>query len=77
MSKEKESKAHVHSGFCTFLVPSIKELEVLLMGNKSYSVETAHRVSSQKIKTKERSISPAGPEPPTPTPDYTAKWKKL
>lgn len=75
MSKEKESKAHVHSGFCKFLVPSIKELEVLLMGNKSYSVETAYRVSSQR-KDKGK-ISPAGPEPPTLTPEYTAKWKKL
>lgn len=37
------------SGFQKFLV-HIKELEVLLMGNKSYCTEVIHKVSSKNHK---------------------------
>nr|4V5Z_B9 Chain B9, 60S Ribosomal protein L32 [Canis lupus familiaris] len=38
------------SGFRKFLVHNVKELEVLLMCNKSYCAEIAHNVSSKNRK---------------------------
>ncbi|XP_045152015.1 60S ribosomal protein L32-like [Echinops telfairi] len=38
----KKIKHMLPSGFCKFLVHNIKELEVLLMCNKSYCAEIAH-----------------------------------
>jgi large subunit ribosomal protein L32e len=38
------------SGFQKFLVHNVKELEVLLICNKSYCAEIAHSVSSKNCK---------------------------
>ncbi|XP_040492870.1 60S ribosomal protein L32-like [Ursus americanus] len=43
----KKAKHMLSSGFQEFLVHNIKELEVLLMCNKSYCTEIAHNVSSK------------------------------
>ncbi|KAJ7383562.1 60S ribosomal protein L32 [Desmophyllum pertusum] len=37
-------------GFKKFVIHNVKELEVLLMANKSYAAEIAHNVSSKKRK---------------------------
>ncbi|KAF3824754.1 hypothetical protein GH733_010088 [Mirounga leonina] len=46
----KETKHMLPSGFRKFLVHNVKELEVLLMCNKSYYAETAHSISSKNRK---------------------------
>ncbi|XP_036119227.1 60S ribosomal protein L32-like [Molossus molossus] len=46
----KKTKHMLPSGFHKFLVHNIRELEVLLMCNKSYCVEIAHNVSSKSGK---------------------------
>ncbi|EPY77155.1 large ribosomal subunit protein eL32-like [Camelus bactrianus] len=46
----KKTKHMLPSGFRKFLVHSVKELEVLLTYNKSYSAEIAHNVSSKNCK---------------------------
>ncbi|KAL6033123.1 hypothetical protein STEG23_035696 [Scotinomys teguina] len=46
----KETKHGFSSGFWKFLVHNVKELEVLLMCNKSYCAEIAHNVSSKNRK---------------------------
>ncbi|XP_039318192.1 large ribosomal subunit protein eL32-like [Saimiri boliviensis] len=46
----KKTKHMLPSGFQKFLVHNVKELEVLLMCNKSYCAETAHNVSSKNLK---------------------------
>nr|XP_035958888.1 60S ribosomal protein L32-like [Halichoerus grypus] len=46
----KKTKHMLPSGFQKFLVHNVKELEVLLMCNKSYCAETAHNVSSKNRK---------------------------
>ncbi|KAM8935703.1 large ribosomal subunit protein eL32-like [Lycaon pictus] len=46
----KKTKHMLPSGFRKFLVHNIKELEVLLMCNKSYCAEVAHNVSSKNPK---------------------------
>ncbi|EPQ05562.1 60S ribosomal protein L32 [Myotis brandtii] len=46
----KKTKHMLPSVFRKFLVRNIKELEVLLMCNKSYCAETAHNVSSKNRK---------------------------
>ncbi|XP_043829227.1 60S ribosomal protein L32-like [Dromiciops gliroides] len=46
----KKTKHMLPSGFRKFLVHNVKELEVLLMCNKSYCAEIAHNVSSQNQK---------------------------
>ncbi|EDL29051.1 mCG49690 [Mus musculus] len=43
----KKTKHMLPSSFCKFLVHDVKELEVLLMCNKSYCAEIAHNVSSK------------------------------
>nr|XP_035121977.1 60S ribosomal protein L32-like [Callithrix jacchus] len=43
----KKTKHMLPSGFRKFLVHNVKELEVLLMCNKSYCAEIAHNVSSK------------------------------
>lgn len=45
--QQQEIKARAAQWIWEFLVRSIKELEVLLMGNKSYCAEVAHNVSSK------------------------------
>ncbi|XP_048221715.1 60S ribosomal protein L32-like [Perognathus longimembris pacificus] len=46
----KKTKHMLPSGFRKFLVHNVKELEVLLMCNKSYCAEIAHDVSSKNRK---------------------------
>ncbi|KAM7114216.1 large ribosomal subunit protein eL32-like [Molossus nigricans] len=46
----KKTKRMLPSGFRKFLVHNVKELEVLLMCNKSYCAEIAHDVSSKNRK---------------------------
>ncbi|XP_036609969.1 60S ribosomal protein L32-like, partial [Trichosurus vulpecula] len=46
----KKTKHMLPSGFRKFLVHSVKELEVLLICNKSYCAEIAHDVSSKNWK---------------------------
>ena len=46
----KKTKHMLPSGFQKFLVRNVKELEVLLMCNKSYCAEIAHNVSSKNRK---------------------------
>ncbi|XP_040600299.1 60S ribosomal protein L32-like [Mesocricetus auratus] len=47
----KKTKHMLSSGFRKFLVHNVRELEVLLMCNKSYSAEIAHNVSSRTRKS--------------------------
>ncbi|XP_072492464.1 large ribosomal subunit protein eL32-like [Notamacropus eugenii] len=56
----KKTKHMLPSGFRKFLVHSVKELEVLLMCNKSYCAETAHNVSSKNQKVIVETSSSAG-----------------
>ncbi|CAD7693354.1 unnamed protein product [Nyctereutes procyonoides] len=46
----KKTKHMLPNGFRKFLVHNVKELEVLLMCNKSYCAEIAHNVSSKNCK---------------------------
>ncbi|XP_044776563.1 60S ribosomal protein L32-like [Neomonachus schauinslandi] len=46
----KKTKHMLPSGFQKFLIHNVKELEVLLMCNKSYCAEIAHSVSSKNHK---------------------------
>ncbi|XP_006895193.1 PREDICTED: 60S ribosomal protein L32-like [Elephantulus edwardii] len=46
----KKTKCMLPSGFSKFLAHNIKELEVLLMCNKSYCAKIAHNVSSKNRK---------------------------
>ncbi|XP_032609160.1 large ribosomal subunit protein eL32-like, partial [Hylobates moloch] len=46
----KKTKHMLPSGFQKFLVHNVKEVEVLLMCNKSYCAEIAHNVSSKNRK---------------------------
>ncbi|KAM3844856.1 large ribosomal subunit protein eL32-like [Vipera latastei] len=46
----KKTKHMLPSGFQKFLVHNVKELEVLMMSNKSFCTEIAHNVSSKNRK---------------------------
>jgi len=46
----KKTKHVCPDGFKKFLVHNVKDLEVLLMQNKTFSAEIAHDVSSKKRK---------------------------
>ncbi|XP_059940075.1 large ribosomal subunit protein eL32-like [Mesoplodon densirostris] len=50
----KKTKHMLPSGFWKFLVHNIKELEVLLMCNKSYCAEIAHNISKNRKAIVER-----------------------
>ncbi|KAB1282829.1 60S ribosomal protein L32 [Camelus dromedarius] len=50
----KKTKHTLPSGFRKFLVHDVKELEVLLMCNKSYCAEIAHNVSENRKAIVER-----------------------
>uniref|UniRef100_A0A452HQ21 60S ribosomal protein L32 n=1 Tax=Gopherus agassizii TaxID=38772 RepID=A0A452HQ21_9SAUR len=47
---KRKTKHMLPTGFKTFLGHSVKELEVLMMSNKSYYAEIAHNVSSKNRK---------------------------
>ncbi|MBZ3887522.1 60S ribosomal protein L32 [Sciurus carolinensis] len=47
----KKAKHMLPSGFWKFLVHNVKELEVLLLCNKSYCAEIAHNVFTKNLKT--------------------------
>uniref|UniRef100_A0A8C5QG92 Methyl-CpG-binding domain protein 4 n=1 Tax=Leptobrachium leishanense TaxID=445787 RepID=A0A8C5QG92_9ANUR len=47
----KKTKHMLPTGFRKFLVHNVKELEVLMMSNKSFCAEIAHNVSSKNRKT--------------------------
>jgi large subunit ribosomal protein L32e len=44
----KETRNLDPAGFKRFVVKNVKELELLLMHNRSYAAEIAHNVSSRK-----------------------------
>ncbi|CAG8729482.1 24866_t:CDS:2 [Dentiscutata erythropus] len=44
----KKTRYLMPNGFKKFLVSNVKELELLLMHNKTYAAEIAHNVSSRK-----------------------------
>ncbi|EAW92168.1 hCG2040304 [Homo sapiens] len=46
----QKTKHMLPSGFWKFLVHNVKELEVLLMCNKSYCADIAHNVASKNHK---------------------------
>ncbi|KAL9979784.1 hypothetical protein ACROYT_G017499, partial [Oculina patagonica] len=46
----KNTRHLMPDGFKKFVIHNVKELEVLLMANKSYAAEIAHNVSSKKRK---------------------------
>uniref|UniRef100_A0A8C3XQE3 60S ribosomal protein L32 n=1 Tax=Chelydra serpentina TaxID=8475 RepID=A0A8C3XQE3_CHESE len=46
----RKTKYMLPTGFKKFLVHNVKELEVLMMSNKSYCAEIAHNVSSKNCK---------------------------
>lgn len=46
----KKTRHLMPDGFKKFVIHNVKELEVLLMANKSYAAEIAHNVSSKKRK---------------------------
>ncbi|XP_041627989.1 60S ribosomal protein L32-like [Vulpes lagopus] len=48
--RSNKKTKHKPSGFRKFLVHNVKELEVLLMCNKSYCAEIVHNVSSKNRK---------------------------
>ncbi|KAM8944385.1 large ribosomal subunit protein eL32-like [Lycaon pictus] len=50
LKKRQENKAHAAQWLLKFPVHSVKELEVLLMYNKSYCAEIAYKVSSKNRK---------------------------
>ncbi|XP_043934568.1 60S ribosomal protein L32 [Protopterus annectens] len=47
----KKTKHMLPTGFKKFLVHNVRELEVLLMSNRSYCAEIAHNVSSKNRKS--------------------------
>ncbi|XP_064634841.1 large ribosomal subunit protein eL32-like [Lineus longissimus] len=47
----KKTRHICPDGFKKFLVHNVRELEVLMMQNKTFSAEIAHNVSSKKRKT--------------------------
>lgn len=59
--KQQEIKAHAAQWILEFLVHNVKELEALLMSNKSYCAELAHNVSSKNHKPMWESSPAANP----------------
>merc|ERR1719263_1665326 len=48
---DKRTRNLLANGFYKFLVHNVKEVELLMMHNRTYAAEIAHNVSSQKRKT--------------------------
>merc|ERR1739838_1089840 len=47
---DKKTRHMMPSGFYKFTISTVKELEMLLMQNRTYAAEIAHNVSSRKRK---------------------------
>ena len=47
---DKKTRHMMPSGFYKFVVNNVKELELLMMHNRTYAAEIAHSVSGQKRK---------------------------
>ncbi|KAI7996339.1 60S ribosomal protein L32-1 [Camellia lanceoleosa] len=47
---DKKTCHYPPNGFKKFLVHNVKELEILMMHNRTYYAEIAHNVSTQKMK---------------------------
>merc|ERR1719382_789925 len=47
---DKKTRHRMPGGFYKFTVSNVKELEMLLMQNRTYAAEIAHNVSSRKRK---------------------------
>merc|ERR1711998_700152 len=47
---DKRTRNLLANGFYKFLVHNVKEVELLMMHNRTYAAEIAHNVSSQKRK---------------------------
>lgn len=45
---DKRTKHKLPNGFYKFIVNNVKELELLLMHNRTYAAEIAHAVSTKK-----------------------------
>ena len=48
---DKRTRNLLANGFYKFLVHNVKEVELLMMHNRTYAAEIAHNVSSQKRKS--------------------------
>ncbi|KAJ1445817.1 ribosomal protein L32e [Pelagophyceae sp. CCMP2097] len=48
---DKKTKHVLPNGFYKFVVYNVKELELLMMHNRTYAAEVAHSVSAQKRKS--------------------------
>ncbi len=46
---DKKTRFHLPNGLKKFLVHNIKDLDVLLMNNRTFSAEIAHNVSARVI----------------------------
>ena len=44
---DKKTKFHLPNGYKKFVVKNVKDLDVLLMNNRSFCAEIAHNVSSR------------------------------
>ncbi|THG09973.1 hypothetical protein TEA_018692 [Camellia sinensis var. sinensis] len=49
-SSDKKTRHYLPNGFKKLLVHNVKELEILMMHNRTYYAEIAHNVSTQKRK---------------------------
>lgn len=47
---DKKTRHYLPNGFKKFVVHNVKELEVLMMHNRTYCAEIAHNISTQKRK---------------------------
>ena len=45
---DKKTRFHLPNGLKKFVVKSVKDLDILLMNNRTFCAEVAHNVSSRK-----------------------------
>ncbi len=48
LRNRKDTRFHSPSGFKTFLITNVDDIELLLMNNRSYQGEIAHNISGRK-----------------------------